>query len=170
MGLSICRGLKLIKTPLSTSGRFLRLVEERIVNICGKERKMNIDAFLLCEAATESEGKLNVLGAFTNIYANQMPFVLPGCTIAARIRFERIEEGEHKIKIQMINEDGGSIGPKLNGDINVRLGDDLDLIATNFVLNIQRLKFEKYGKYRIDLAIDGQIAGSLPFIVRKAPN
>jgi len=131
---------------------------------------MNIEAFLLCEAATNHHGKLNVLGAFDNIFANQMPFVLPACAVAVRIRFERIEEGQHNIKLQMIDEDGKSIGPKLSGDIDVRFRDDLDLIVPNFVLNIQRLKFEKYGEYRIDLAIDGQIKGSLPFIVRKAPN
>ena len=131
---------------------------------------MNIEAFLLCEAATNHQGKLNVLGAFDNIFAKQMPFVLPACAVAVRIRFERIEEGQHNIKLQMIDEDGKSIGPKLSGDINVRFRDDLDLIVPNFVLNIQRLKFEKYGEYRIDLAIDGQIASSLPFIVRSAPN
>lgn len=131
---------------------------------------MNIEAFLLCEAATNHQGKLNVLGAFDNIFAKQMPFVLPACAVAVRIRFERIEEGQHNIKLQMIDEDGKSIGPKLSGDIDVRFRDDLDLIVPNFVLNIQHLKFEKYGKYRIDLAIDGQIASSLPFIVRKAPN
>ena len=131
---------------------------------------MDIEAFLLCECATESEGKLNVLGAFVNIFAMQMPFVFPACSVAARIRFERIEEGKHKVKLQMIDEDGKSIGPKLSGGINVRFGEDLDLVVTNFVLNIQRLKFEKYGKYRIDLAIDGKIVSSLPFIVRKAPD
>jgi hypothetical protein len=135
-----------------------------------KERKMEIEAFLLCDAATNQQGKLNVLGAFYNIFAKEMPMEYPACAVAMRIRFERIEEGEHTIKVQMIDEDGKSTGPKLRGDIGVRFADDLDFVVANFVLNIQRLKFEKYGKYRIDLAIDGQITSSLPFIVRKAPN
>ena len=131
---------------------------------------MNIEAFLLCDAATDQQGKLNILGAFDNIFAKKVPTMHPACAIAARIRFEKIEEGSHTIRIHIIDEDGKSIGPKLEGNVNVRIGDDVDSTATNIVLNIQRLKFEKYGQYRIDLAIDNQIKGSLPFHVREAPN
>lgn len=131
---------------------------------------MNIEAFLLCDAATDQQGKLNILGAFDNIFAKKVPTMHPACAIAARIRFEKIEEGSHPIRIHIIDEDGKSIGPKLEGNVNVRIGDDVDSTATNIVLNIQRLKFEKYGQYRIDLAVDNQIKGSLPFNVREAPN
>ncbi len=130
---------------------------------------MNIEAFLLCDAATDQRGKLNVLGAFDNIFAKKMPTMHPACAVTARIRFEKIEEGSHTIRIHIIDEDGKSIGPKLEGNVNVRIGDDVDSTATNIVLNIQRLKFEKYGQYRIDLAIDNQIKGSLPFHVREIP-
>ncbi len=132
---------------------------------------MNIEAFLLCDAATQQQGKLNILGAFDNIYAKKVPTVHPACAIAMRVRFERIEEGNHPIRINIIDEDGKSIGPKLDGNVNVRIiGDDVDSTVTNIVLNIQRLKFEKYGQYRIDLAIDNKIEGSLPFNVREIPN
>jgi len=127
---------------------------------------MNIEAFLLCDAATDQRGKLNILGAFDNIFAKKMPTMHPACAVAARIRFEKIEEGSHPIRIRIIDEDGKSIGPKLEGNVNVRIGDDADSTATNIVLNIQRLKFEKYGQYRIDLAIDNQIKASLPFHVK----
>ncbi len=131
---------------------------------------MNIEAFLLCDAATDQQGKLNILGAFDNIFAKKVPTMHPACAVAARIRFEKIEEGSHTIRIHIIDEDGKSIGPKLQGNINVRIGDDADSTATNIVLNIQRLKFEKYGQYRIDIAIDNQIKASLPFHVRKISN
>ena len=131
---------------------------------------MNIEAFLLCDAATDQQGKLNILGAFDNIFAKEMPTMHPACAVAARIRFEKIEGGNHPIRIHIIDEDGKPIGPKLEGNVNVRIGDDADSTATNMVLNIQRLKFEKYGQYRIDLAIDNQIMASLPFRVRKIPN
>jgi hypothetical protein len=131
---------------------------------------MNIEAFLLCDAATDQQGKLNVLGAFDNIWTKKLPAVHPACAIAARIRFEKIEEGSHPIRIHIIDEDGKSIGPNPQGNINVSIGDDVDSSVANIVLNIQRLKFEKYGQYRIDLAIDNQIKGSLPFYVREIPN
>jgi hypothetical protein len=130
---------------------------------------MNIEAFLLCDAATDSQGKLNLLGAFDNIYATQLPAKHPACTIAVRIRFEKIEDGNHSVKIQIIDYDGKNIGPKPEGNISVHTKPDLDSSVANLILNIQGLILEKYGKYRIDLAIDGQVKASLPFTVREAP-
>lgn len=131
---------------------------------------MNIEAFLLCDAATDQHGKLNILGAFDTLFAEQVPVVHPACAVAARIRFEGIEQGSHSIRICVIDEDGKSIGPKLEGNMNVSIRDDVDSTATNIIMNIQGLKFEKHGQYRIDLAIDNQIEGSLPFYVREVPN
>ena len=132
---------------------------------------MNIEAFLLCDCATQDrQGKLNVLGAFDNIFIAQVPYIHPACTVAGRIRFSKIEEGDHKIQINIIDEDGNEIGPKkLEGHLTVRLGDDVGSGAFNFILNFQRIKFENFGQYRIDLAIDGRQEGSLPFYVRKIP-
>jgi len=131
---------------------------------------MNIEAFLLCDAATDQQGKLNILGSFEAIYPNKMPASYPACTIAARIRFEKIEEGDHPFRIDIIDTDGKSIGPKLDGGISVRVREGSDSTVTNFIVNLQRLRLENYGQYRIDLAIDGQIAASLPFYVRQPPN
>lgn len=131
---------------------------------------MNIEAFLLCDAATQQQGKLNVLGAFDNIWAKQLPVKHPICSVVMRIRFEKIEDGNHSIKIQIIDQDGKKIGPKLEGNISVQTRPELDSSVANLVLNIQGLKFEKYGQYRIDLAIDNQVKGSLPLHVRKLPN
>jgi hypothetical protein len=133
---------------------------------------MNIEAFLLCDAATDQQGKLNVLGVFDNIWAKKVPAMHPFCAIVARIRFDKDKdkEGNHPIRIRIIDEDGKPIDPKLEGNVNVSIGDDVDSISTNIILNIQGLKFEKYGQYRIDLAVDNQPKGSLPFHVREILN
>ncbi len=131
---------------------------------------MNIEAFLLCDCATDQRGKLNVLGAFDSIYAKKTPIVHPACTVATRIRFDRIEEGEHKVSIAVIDQDGKAIVPRLNGNISVRARPDGGSSVVNLILNLQRLKFEDYGEYRIDLAIDGKVEGSLPFSVREVPS
>ena len=131
---------------------------------------MNIEAFLLCDCATDQRGKLNVLGAFDSIYAKKTPIVHPACTVATRIRFERIEEGEHKVSINVIDQDGKSVIPRLNGNISVKARPDADSTVVNLILNLQRLKFENYGEYRIDLAIDEKLEGSLPFNVREVPS
>jgi len=131
---------------------------------------MNIETFLLCDAATDQQGKLNVLGAFDTIFAQKLPVKHPACAISARIRFERIEEGNHPIKLNIIDEDGKAIGPKLDGNIQVHVSEGIDSSVVNLILNIQGLEFKAYGRYRIDLAIDGQIKCSLPFYLREVPN
>lgn len=130
---------------------------------------MNIEAFLLCDCATDNRGKLNVLGAFDSIYVKQVPAVHPACTIAARIRFSKIEQGQHQIKINVIDQDGRDIVPRLEDKISVKVADNVDSSVVNLILNLQRLKLDDFGEYRIDLAIDNRLEGSLPFNVRKVP-
>lgn len=130
---------------------------------------MNIEAFLLCDAATDQYGKLNVLGAFDNIYFQKMPAQYPACALAARVRFEKVEEGDHTLRIYIIDEDGASIGPKLEGGISVRVPDAFGTSVANLILNLRGLEFKQFGKYRIDLAIDGNIQASLPLRVSQAP-
>ena len=130
---------------------------------------MEIEAFLLCDAATDQRGKLNVLGAFDSIYARQLPAVHPACAVVARIRFERSESGEHPVKLIIIDEDGNSIGPKLEGNVNVNVGENVESMAVNLILNMHRMKLEKYGRYRIDLTINDLHAAELPFNLREVP-
>ena len=39
----------------------------------------------------------------------------------------------------------------------------------NFILNIQRLKFEKFGQHAVDIAIDGRQEASIPLEVKQIP-
>ena len=128
---------------------------------------MNIEAFLLCDAATDTQGKLNVLGAFDHIFSPQTPTIYPSCTVAARIRFTKVEEGKHKVRLNIIDSDGKSVVPPLDGAIEVRIPDNTDSTVANLILNLQNVKLNKFGEYRIDLAIDGRQEGSLPFNLRE---
>jgi len=130
---------------------------------------MNIEAFLLCDAATDQQGKLNILGAFDAIYVREMPYKHPACAIAIRIRFEKIEKGIHPFRIVIIDEDGNYLGPRLDGNCEVQSPNNFESTVSNFILNIQGLDLKKYGKYRVDFAMDGQIKASLPFNVAGTP-
>ena len=129
---------------------------------------MNVEAFLLCDAATDQQGKLNILGAFDSFFSNKVPVTVRAFSIATRIRFEKIEDGDHLIRIHIIDQDGNNIGPRLEGGVSVKSGPDSDSIVSNLILNIQRLKFEQYGIYRVDLAIDGKIKASVPLRVTES--
>lgn len=130
---------------------------------------MNVEAFLICDAATDQNGKLNVLGAFDNLFARQVPIIHRSCAIATRVRFSQTESGEHTVRIFIIDADGNSIGPKLEGNVNVRMNENVPPIAVNLILHINNLEFKDYGAYQLDLAIDDNVLASLPLHVCQIP-
>ena len=128
---------------------------------------MYIEVFSLCDAATvDAGGKLNILGAFDTIGAPAMPVAYPHLAIALRIRFENIEQGEHRLVVNFVDVDGKHIVPAMNSTVNIIFPDEQRSGSVNSVLNIQMLRFEKFGEYSIDLAIDGKKEASLPLYVK----
>jgi len=128
---------------------------------------MQIEIFALCDAATGDMGKLSMLGAFDTIWVAKAPVVYPQLTIALRVRFERIERGEHKVVVQFADADGKNVLSPAQGVIKINFPDVQSSGSANLILNIQGLKLERLGEYSIDLAIDGQLKGALPLFVKE---
>lgn len=128
---------------------------------------MQIEIFALCDAATADHGKLNMLGAFDSIWVNKLPAVHSQCAIVLRVRFEKIERGEHKVAVNFVDIDGKNVMPPAQGNLPVKFPDEQKSLSSNLILNIQGVKFERAGEYSIDLAIDGQQRASLPLFVRE---
>ena len=128
---------------------------------------MNVEVFALCDAATDQRGKLNILGAFDTIFVKDMPGVHPQCAVALRIRFQRIEQGKHKVTIHFIDQDGNLVIPSLDADIDLKVAQNQDSTAVNLVLNLQGLKLKEYGSYEINLAVDGRQEASIPLYVKE---
>jgi hypothetical protein len=131
---------------------------------------MNIQVAVLCDAATDDNGKLNLLGAFDTIYTRQLPAVHPQCSIALRVTFFGGDEGKHNLRINFVDTDGRSIMPGLPPiPVEVVLPDDLHFTTRTFIVNIQQLKFANPGLYSIDVRFDDQSQGSIPLLVKLSP-
>jgi hypothetical protein len=130
---------------------------------------MTLEIFALCDAATVSGGKLNLLGAFDSVYAAQAPVVHASCTIALRVRFTRNEEGDHRMRLNVVDADGQNIVPTLDGSVGVKFGSDEESAVANVLINLQQLKFDRFGAYSVNLALDGRHEASLPLFVRATP-
>ena len=128
---------------------------------------MNIEIFALCDAATESNGKVNILGAFDTLASAEAPVVLAHCAVALRVRFKRIESGSHAVRIGLVDADGHSVLPPFQTSMNIRVKEPLESSVANLILNLQQVKLGSFGRYAVDLAVDGREAGSLPFFVRQ---
>jgi hypothetical protein len=133
---------------------------------------MQIQVAVVCDAATENNGKLNLLGAFDGIQTQQLPATHPQCAIALRMIFNKVEEGAHKLRFNFVDEDGKSIMQGISlpeVPFHVRVPDDSHFLTINFIVSIQQLRFEKAGLYSIDVAIDGRQEVGIPLIVKYLP-
>jgi len=128
---------------------------------------MNVQVAVLCDAATDEYGKLNLLGAFDTIYAPQLPVLHPQCSVALRITFTGGDEGKHNLQLNFVDADGRSITPDFPPmPIEVALPGETHFSTRNFIVNFQQLKFEHPGIYSIDVSVDGHHVASIPLMVR----
>jgi hypothetical protein len=130
---------------------------------------MNIQVAVLCDAATDDNGKLNLLGAFDTIYTQQLPAVHPQCSIALRVTFSNEDEGSHKLRLNFVDADGRFIMPGIDLPVEVVLPGDSHFGTRNFIVNIQQLKFDLPGLYSIDISLDGKPHASIPLLVKHNP-
>lgn len=129
---------------------------------------MEVEAFLVCDAATDQFGKLSVLGAFDSIMAQAAPVVHPQFAIALRIRFKKSESANHPFRINIVDEDGRSVLPKpVDGNVNVQIQQADESLVIDLIVNFRDVRFEKFGRYSIDLTMDGKQRGSLPLFVKR---
>jgi hypothetical protein len=130
---------------------------------------VNIQVAVLCDAATDDHGKLNLLGAFDTIYAPQMPAVHPYCTVALRVTFASTEEGQHKLSLNFINADGRSIMQPIEMPVAVTLPEDAHFLTRNYIVHFQNLTFAEAGLYSVDIRLDGKAQAGIPLFVKGLP-
>jgi hypothetical protein len=129
---------------------------------------MKVEIFTLCDfASADAGGKLNVIGSFDHIWAMQVPVVWPLCALAAKMRFQMVEQGTKKIRISFIDADGTSVMPTLEAPIVVQFQPGESTATVPFVMIMQQIKLPHFGEYSIDLAIDGTQQASIPLIARQ---
>lgn len=127
---------------------------------------MRVEILTICDAATESQGKLNILGAFANIWAPSVPVTHPHCSIALRVRFVEGEEGTHTFSLTFADADGKDVIPPLTGNLDVAINGEMGSAVANLILNLNNLNIRRYGEYTIDAVLDGQHMASLPLYIQ----
>jgi hypothetical protein len=127
---------------------------------------MTIQVAVLCDAATDYNGKLNLLGTFDTIYAPEMPAQHPQCSVAIRIAFDRVEEGPHTLNLNFVDEDGQPIMQSMQFPVEAAFPGDATFVSRSLVVNFLQLNFAKEGLYSVDLSVDGRALSSIPLAVK----
>ncbi|RIK32123.1 MAG: hypothetical protein DCC55_36525 [Chloroflexi bacterium] len=125
---------------------------------------MQLEILTFCDAAAEYGGRLNILGAADTLVATDLPVKYPHCALVARMRAARIEEGDHTVRLMIIDADGGAV-LSVDGKMSIRFAGGMGG-AVNLIINAQNLEFKQAGEYAIELAVDGIQLGSSPLYVR----
>jgi hypothetical protein len=128
---------------------------------------MNLEIFTLCDAATVSGGKLNILGSFDTIAAVNFPCKHPLCCIAIRLRFDLGEEGEHSIQVHFCDPDMRPVMKPMIQKINVQIGNERSQ-AIMHIWNLLGFELKSAGEYYFELKVDDSTASRLPLYVLQA--
>src|SRR5713226_5048422 len=106
---------------------------------------MRVEIFTLCDAATvDAGGKLNILGSFDRLNAAEAPVIHPQCSLAIKVRFQRVEEGQKRIRISFVDQDGVSVMPNVDAISDVRFPGNDTSTTVCLAINIQQLKLPRF--------------------------
>lgn len=131
---------------------------------------INIPLALLADYSNISrEGKLNILGIFTQIQAQQEPVTQPQMQLVFNLEADRADaDKKHRMEIELIDGDGKKIfsfggeiqfGPPPAGETRVS-------VYQNLVMN--SLKFPHFGRYDFKVLINGEVRKSVELNVVRA--
>jgi hypothetical protein len=122
---------------------------------------MKITAMLLADAANStSDGRINLLGAgFDQWPRKQFPSKAE-VTVFLRTEILSTEAGDHAIALELIDADGRSIIPRIQGRFNIPSGPPFYRYL-NLTYNL-RFEIPSPGDYSFRAVIDGRDESSCP--------
>jgi hypothetical protein len=126
---------------------------------------MQLEILTLCREARYNGQVLDVAGAFDIFVTPRMPLIVPVCWLAGRVRFERIEEGAHQLKLMIIDADGRQVVPEIAEDVAVQFARDLPTVCKAFARQFNQLVLPEFGEYAIKVAVDRISLASVPIYV-----
>ena len=127
-------------------------------------------AFLADEANISQEGKLNVLGIFDRIVADELPVSHPRMVFAFRVTAEFSDGGRSfPVQVLMVNEEGDVLF-EAAGEINPPVVPPGDFSTANQVFTMVGMTFPAPGLYRFVIIVQGlephethfAVSGSVP--------
>lgn len=128
---------------------------------------MHVEIFTLCDAATVSGGKLNILGSFDTIAARAFPCQHPLCAIAVRIRFELGEEGNHSFQVHFCDPDMRPVMKPMIQQAVVQIPNERSQTVTH-IWNLLGFDLKQPGEYYFELKVDSDTQCRLPLYVLQA--
>jgi Family of unknown function (DUF6941) len=127
---------------------------------------MKVTLAVLADAANITrEGKLNIMGIFDSIQAQQFPVAHPQMQLVMRFEADLAESREpNKVGVQLMDEDGKKLFA-LSGEFALGPLRPGEPVGSNHILTINMLKFERPGDYEFKISINNELKAEVPLKV-----
>lgn len=131
---------------------------------------MNVRIAVLADFASMSVGnKLNILGIFSNINADDVPYAHPNMKLITTLEFESTEAGTKDFAIELVNEDGREIFA-INGQLQIEGNPSGESLVVNNILDLNNVTFPEFGYYEFVVLLDSEPACKIPVTITRRPS
>ncbi|MDR3404153.1 MAG: hypothetical protein P4L99_16770 [Chthoniobacter sp.] len=130
-----------------------------------EDRDLRVEMFVLCDGATEHDGRLSLLGTYDLVHVSNLPCVLPVATVVLRVRFWPEECRVHTFRIVLTSPDGEPVGSPVEVTATLQPACGERSAACNLIVPFQNVRIEKAGEHTFDFYLDDKIEGRLPICV-----
>ena len=127
---------------------------------------MDVTLAVLADYANISqEGKLNIMGVFDAIYAENFPTIHSEMKLVVQYEAGTADgQAVHQIEIQLMDADGRK-PMVVNGQVGVGEVHAGFPVKANSVLNFRNVQFERPGDFVFNILVDGEVKHQLPLKV-----
>ena len=117
---------------------------------------------VLCDyALTSQDGKLSVLGIFSQMNLAQLPGTSPPFFVVVVLTLDR---GTFPVRFGIVDPSGGSVLPEEPPPFDVQA--EMPGTDTNLVLQFNNLPLSRPGIYQLQVFLEGRLLHSMPLSVQ----
>ena len=130
---------------------------------------LEIKLATIADAANISrEGKLNITGIFNNIKTASFPASHP-CMVLVYVIEGDISDAQatHKLKVDLIDEDGNLVIPPLEGKINFKTVGSVNKMSASQIIQLANVQFKKHGRHAFKIILNGEVRATVPLEIIK---
>lgn len=131
---------------------------------------MKIMTAVLCDYATDYNGRLSIMGTFNALQTDSFPYRKSHVSIAIEIEWGKSEEGIHSVDVTFMNQDGKKTLDDVKTNVKVQVPDQQIFVLSNHIVNLQELTFQKPGMYLMPVWVDGKIEQEIQLQILGASN
>ncbi len=118
----------------------------------------------LCDTAVENQGKLNVLGAFDAIVAQNFPAGF-SFTLVLRFCFTAEDHGPHRFSVSLVDEAETPAQAANESQMDVNMPPGTVGFSTQNMIQPLQGSVKKAGTYHFDVRLDGNTLARVPLRV-----